>query len=324
VEGPGEREHPCSGAPRAIAASWLISAGLACLLASVATAAAPPVSPQVYLPGKRPGYTQRQLSNVPNEVAMRRRLWSPGLDDGYVPQGVTFAEGRLLVATYHSTDPNTSRGPCRIYHVDRNTGAVVAYFDGPSACGHAGGIEYAANGILYLGDDKQLFRIDLDRALADGDTHAAVLNTFTLRGGLRADYLAFDGEALWMGPYSSKPVQMHAIPERALSQRGASQSLSEADAVSSIPVTARMQGAARDRAGFLWLTQSGGRFGHLQKADANTGSIIAEYEMPAGIEDIAFDGDDRLWAVSEAGSLRWLAWSTFFPVIFELDPAALR
>jgi hypothetical protein len=46
--------------------------------------------------------------------------------------------------------------------------------------------------------------------------------------------------------------------------------------------------------------------------------------MPAGIEDISFDPQGGLWAVSEAGSKRWLGWATFFPVVFRLELASLR
>jgi len=41
--------------------------------------------------------------------------------------------------------------------------------------------------------------------------------------------------------------------------------------------------------------------------------------MPAGIEDIEFGPDGRLWALSEAGSKRWNTWPTFFPVVFSLE-----
>ena len=51
---------------------------------------------------------------------------------------------------------------------------------------------------------------------------------------------------------------------------------------------------------------------------------MASYTMPAGIEDIEFGPDGRLWALSEAGSKRWNAWPTFFPVVFALDLKSLR
>jgi hypothetical protein len=46
--------------------------------------------------------------------------------------------------------------------------------------------------------------------------------------------------------------------------------------------------------------------------------------MPAGIEDIEFAPDGRLWAVSEAGSQCWNAWPSFFPVVFSRDVDALQ
>jgi hypothetical protein len=47
-------------------------------------------------------------------------------------------------------------------------------------------------------------------------------------------------------------------------------------------------------------------------------------DAPAGIEDIAFDGAGRLWASSEAGSRRWSAWPTYFPLVFAIDVNRLK
>ena len=41
--------------------------------------------------------------------------------------------------------------------------------------------------------------------------------------------------------------------------------------------------------------------------------------MVIGIEDAAFDDTGGLWAVAEAGSLRWRMWSETFPVLFRVD-----
>lgn len=46
--------------------------------------------------------------------------------------------------------------------------------------------------------------------------------------------------------------------------------------------------------------------------------------MVSGIEDLAFDGAGRLWAVFEAGAMKYLTWSRHFPVVFEIDVGKLR
>jgi streptogramin lyase len=86
----------------------------------------------------------------------------------------------------------------------------------------------------------------------------------------------------------------------------------------------RVQGAAFDPAGRLWVTRSSGSFGELVEVKLESGAIGARFAFPVGTEDIGFDADGRLWAVSEAGSKRWLSWSTFFPVVFQVDMGRLR
>ena len=46
----------------------------------------------------KPGYLWGGPSSVPNEQAITRMIWAPGLDEGYVPQGLTVADDAVLVA----------------------------------------------------------------------------------------------------------------------------------------------------------------------------------------------------------------------------------
>ena len=57
-----------------------------------------------------------------SQIAMRTRIWSPRLGDGWVPQGVAVGGGFLWVAAYQSTDPKRSRGPCRVFQIDPTDG----------------------------------------------------------------------------------------------------------------------------------------------------------------------------------------------------------
>jgi hypothetical protein len=57
--------------------------------------------------------------------------------------------------------------------------------------------------------------------------------------------------------------------------------------------------------------------------DPATGGVLARFPVPGGIEDLGLASDGKLWAVSEAGTQRWNRWSTFYPVVFEIDPAKL-
>ena len=165
--------------------------------------------------------------------------------------------------------------------------------------------------------------------LAAGRCVEFACSSTVLKGVLRADFLAYRNGMLWLGAYrkaNAEPALAWRIPESAVmaqvTRGGGALDLTNADRT--LPIAAQTQGAAVAADGALWLTQSGGSFGRLQRVDATSGSVTAEHAMPAGIEDIEFGPDGRLWAVSEAGSQRWNAWSTFYPVVFALDVAALK
>lgn len=100
--------------------------------------------------------------------------------------------------------------------------------------------------------------------------------------------------------------------------------VSEDRALSVLAIGINGQGATVDRQGNLWLTFSNSRRGVLQRVDSRSGAVVASYEMVIGIEDVTFDDEGRLWSVSEAGSKRWLRWSTLFPIIFQMDVSKLR
>ena len=76
--------------------------------------------------------------------------------------------------------------------------------------------------------------------------------------------------------------------------------------------------------GVVWISQSSGnRPAFLSKLDVRTGAVLGHYPAPGGIEDLGHAPDGRLWAVSEAGTRRWSRWNTFYPLVFEIDPAKL-
>src|SRR3546814_12516813 len=85
--------------------------------------------------GAIPAQTQRTLTEkIPNADAVTWRAWVPGLDEGFVPQGLTVAEGAILLAPYRGTD---GRG-CRLYRLDTADGGVTGMSDMPARGGHAG------------------------------------------------------------------------------------------------------------------------------------------------------------------------------------------
>ena len=268
--------------------------------------------------GRRPQYTSKALSDVPNAAAMTQRLWVPGLDEGYVPQGLTVIDGALHIGTYRSENPAESRGPCRLYRVDPNSGEVTGRLDLPPECGHSGGLAKSAPGRLWVADTRAIFEVELGPA--NDPAIGRVVRAIKLAGDVKGSFAAGSGDALWLGTYAKEPgARLYKFLFDRLKPE-----LREADAALSVPMPTDAQGAAFDGKGQLWVTRGGSKYGELLRLDPASGAILARHAMPAGLEDISFDAQGGLWALSEAGSKRWLGWATFFPVAFRLDVAKLR
>jgi len=275
--------------------------------------------------GKKPGHVSGGLSSTYNDQALLKLIWAPGIDDGYVPQGLTVAEGFVLVSGYKSTDPKVDRGPCRVFKVDVKSGECTGQFDLPEDFGHAGGLAYIGQGILIAADTRRLYKIDMNKAFQDGDTKNALLGAVKLGGELKASFVDFDGTSIFVG--SSEKDQSKAkgffLPVSIFETQNR-KTIKEDVALKSFSIGAEANGAAFDKQGNLWITFSSSKHGELQKVDPSSGKVLAKYDMVIGIEDIGFDGDGRLWSVSEAGSLRWSKWSKTFPVIFQVDVSKLK
>jgi hypothetical protein len=299
-----------------------VVAGAAVALVLVSACAAQGVAPAL---GTKPTYLDAVTEDVPNAAALGNRIWTPGLDEGYVPQGLTAAGGYLLVSSYlPSPDLKSNTGPCRVFRIEPATGKAAGSFDLPvGACTHSGGLAYLGNGQLLLADTRQLFRIDLARALASGKAEGA-MKAVKIAGELRGSYATFDGKDAWIGTWTKEErhARMFRLDPRLFDDYDG-QTAKEERAVESIPVPLEAQGAAFDKHGNLWVSASNGQWGRLYRLDRK-GDVKAQYEMTAGLEDLAIDTDGRLWGLSESGTRKYMHWPTRFPFIFEIDIAKLK
>jgi hypothetical protein len=273
--------------------------------------------------GTRPAHLSGELPAVPNDAAILSRIWAPEINEGYVPQGVTVADGALLVSSYRSADPKVGSGPCRVYRIDPVSGRTTGQFDMPPACGHAGGLAYLGQGMLLVADTRKLYKIDLARAL--GGQGDFVVATLTLGGDMKGSLAGFDGKSIFIASSEKDEAKARAyyLPLSLFDTHDGAV-LTPAEASRSFAVPTLAQGAAFDRDGALWMTFSNSKAGALKRLDAASGAVLASYEMVIGVEDISFDTHGRLWTVSEAGSLRWSRWSHAYPLLFSIDPARLR
>ncbi|MDP2972047.1 MAG: hypothetical protein Q8P64_22975, partial [Deltaproteobacteria bacterium] len=149
--------------------------------------------------GEKPRYLLFGTSSVPNEQAILKMIWAPGLNEGYVPQGITVAEGAILLSSYKSTDPKQDKGPCRVFRIDPVSGNDSGYFDLPEDCGHAGGLAYLGRGVLVVSDTRRLYKVDLDKAFREVKADAAIQSIVKLAGELKGSFVDFDGTDLWIG-----------------------------------------------------------------------------------------------------------------------------
>lgn len=289
------------------------------LVAVLSMAAAVPAAAQEPL-GVRPTFTDRALSVAPNAQAIVARIWVPGLDDGYVPQGLTVAGNAVYVGAYKPVERQQDRGPCRLYRINPADGSVTGTMDLPPACGHAGGLARGPVGTLYVVDTRVVFEVKL--GAADDPAIGRIAKATKLGGLVKGSFAAGGASALWVGAFEREAgAKLYQISHQRIGEKA---TVTEADASAQVVLPTHAQGGAFDAAGKLWISRSTGAFGELVRMNAVTGAVEARYEMPAGLEDLGFDAQGRLWTLSEAGSRRWNQWATFFPLVFAIDPAKLK
>jgi hypothetical protein len=301
------------------------TAMVATIICSLALAAMPVSSMAADVLGKKPRHVWGGPSSVVNNQSMTKMIWAPGIDDGYVPQGITVAGGSVLVSSYKSTDPKVDRGPCRVFRVDAQTGEYTGHFDLLEECGHAGGLVSLGKDILVVSDTRRLYKVDMNKAFQEGHAKNALLGVVKLAGDLKGSFVDFDGTSIFIGSFEKDASKARGffLPVSVFEDHNG-KTIKEDIASRSFPIAAEAQGAAFDRGGNLWMTFSSSKHGELQKVDPVSGKILAQYDMVIGIEDVGFDEDGRLWSVSEAGSLRWSKWSKTFPVVFQMEMTKLK
>lgn len=269
--------------------------------------------------GVAPTFSTRPLTAIPNARAIKKQIWLPGIDDGYVPQGIVFFDSKIFVSSYRSIDPKQDRGPCRLFVLDARAGAVLGHLDLPEGCGHAGGLTVAPSGRLIVSDSRIIFEVELSPG--NSTKLGRVTRSVRLRGAAKGSFTAAEADGFWLGQYErAEPARMFKFPWSALARK----EISESDAIATISIPIFAQGAAFDMSGALWIMRSGSTLGELVKLDRKTGAVVTRFDMPAGAEGISFAPDGSLWTLSEAGSRRWSHWKGFYPLAFQFDVKLLK
>jgi sugar lactone lactonase YvrE len=223
----------------------------------------------------------RRVKFCPEPKSHSKTIWAPGLDDGYVPQDLTNAPSLVLIAD----------------------GQLTGYFDLPDDCGHAGGLALLGDGTKVVSDTRTLYKIDLAKALLSKNTSNSLISVVKLGGALKGSFVDFDGTDLWVGSSEKDAgkAKAYRLPLDICGKFNGKQAIKEEAALSSIAIPVEANGMAFDRQGTLWIASSNCKFGALYQLNPKTGAVLAQFEMVIGIEDLGFDADGRLWAVSEVG-----------------------
>lgn len=273
--------------------------------------------------GRAPTYTTKQLSAVPNAAALRVWAWSPGLDDGYVPQAVARVGERFFVITYQSPDESQPLGEGRVFELDA-TGTVCGQFVLPDDIQHPGGLAIDGNN-AYVANFGTLLRLDLERSLAT--RRAVVTGRRAVERPMGPSFVTVHDGQLWFGRFARDAAdrpRLYAVDVAKVFPPHRAPALSPSEASREFAIPLLVQGAAFDRAGRLWLSGSVQKEGWLFRYDPATGRELAQHAMPPGIEGLVAGAADRLWCVGECGTRRWLKSAAFYPVVFEIDLTRLR
>lgn len=297
------------------------------VLAGVA-ACTPPV-------GVRPTYGPTSPSLQSYATPIQHRVWVPNLDDFFDPQGLAVVSDRspesILVSGFvrETYDRGDNKGQCRVFRVDPMTGHVQGRVDVETlpTCGHAGGIAYAGDGVLFIADSATLFRTTLETAFGTAPSFQKIPLADPLTGG----NATFGLGALWLGTYKeSGSGTLYRFDAETLAKHSDGTTLTAGEATRTIPLPSYTQGVAFHPDGRLWIARSDVMWGRLEQLDPETGAVIRGYDVPAGTEGIGFAKDARLWAVSEAGARRFFnilfvgPFLPFNPLIYAIDLTLLQ
>jgi hypothetical protein len=276
--------------------------------------------------GTKPSYVDGPPSAYPNQQAITPRIWIPGLEEGWTPQGLALVGKHALVSAYQDTD--ATRPKCRVFRVELATGSPAGAFDMPEPCRHAGGITDIGGGWVVVADTRQDWRVDVEKAIAAGKAEGATKGMIKLGTGFGSAFTFFDGKDLWNGVWvqekNAADSKVYRLDMALFDRDGVN--VDKTVPLEIVPVPLLAQGGAIDRDGNLWISSSEGpKVSRLHRVDRKTGAALATYEMPSRIENIVFDKDNRLWAISESGSRKYHnAKDPDFPFIFEIDVARLK
>jgi hypothetical protein len=268
----------------------------------------------------------RVFPAFPNDDAICKAVWVPGLDQGFIPQGIHLVgDGTALVSGYHEMGKDDT---LRIVRVDLSDGSTVGTPFTLPAGGHGGGITVAGDGKVWVAATNNLWMWPSVAALASG-TQPLKLGK-PKSESFKVSYFAdaADQTHLWIGSFETNELlqfQLSTLNDKV----GTNVKLLEADSTATIVTGARTQGGEFHDPN-LWTASSytakstnpNARVAKSKCGTLQTGlGTRTRFGFAPGIEEITFDDQGFLWFVSEAGAQPYAP--QFFPVIAQADTSVI-
>lgn len=249
--------------------------------------------------------------------------------EGYVAQGVTLTSDKILYSVYPKTGYAPESAVSKVEIHNRDSHEKIGSFELPKEIKHAGGMAIDKEGNLLVSDTHALYKIDLKKAEKDGHCEHAVLGKRKLENGVQGSSIAYDsktGRVLVVQFHNITQAEGFFFDTQQIFENTSDVVLSGKEALGAVKLPCQVQGAAWDAQGNLWLSRSNlWTKGEVCRIDESTGEILERHQLIAGLQDIEFDNDGKLWTLSEAGAKPY-EWMTHveFAKVFQLNMNNLK
>jgi 2-hydroxychromene-2-carboxylate isomerase len=262
----------------------------------------------------RPASTERR----PQRTGHRQALLGARPQRGLCAAGPDRDGGEILVAAYRSVDPRQDNGLARVFRLAREMAALPAVSICPRLMAIPAGWQTGHDAL------RRQFRP------TSGARSPGVAPERRVPPSSQSDASTRRwGPPSWLATATrsgsarfAARAKLRSMPSRSRASSKAAVPLGpETPAILPLPLLA--QGATFDRSGGSGFRKVPATArAPCTGSTPRSGAVLASYAAPGGIEDLGCAPDGKLWAVSEAGSQRWSRWSTFYPLVFEIDPAS--